>query len=56
MWFFSKFVGSSSLISQPNFNNWSTFSEDLAAFHMGRPEVHYFEIIYLEFCILNLSK
>ena len=44
------------LISKPNFNHRTIFTENLIAVHMKRTKVYYNKPIYLGMCILDLSK
>ena len=44
------------LISKPNFNHRTIFTENLIAVHMNKTKVYYTKPIYLGMCILDLSK
>ncbi|MGH9021455.1 MAG: hypothetical protein ACRDV0_10690 [Acidimicrobiales bacterium] len=49
-------VGARALISRPNFNSRSIFSEDFVAIHMDRLKILYNKPIYIGFSILDISK
>ena len=44
------------LSAKPNFNHCNIFSEDLVAIHMKKTRLVFNKPVYLEMCILDLSR
>jgi len=44
------------LASRPNFNQLTVFDENLIAVHMKKTKVYYNKLVYLDVCILDISK
>ena len=43
-------------IYKPNYTHRTTFSDNLVAIHMARTKLYFDKLVYLGFCILDLSK
>jgi len=48
--------GAEGMLAKPNFHSCSVFSENLVAIEMRKLEVKYNKPIYVDMCILDISK